>query len=145
MFRSLTNLSKTSIVSNTLLRKVLTNNLRYASTVTNTESTPKKLWKITLKRSTIGLHPQTRENARVLGLKRCGHVVYRPVTNELAGIIIKVKEIIKLELVDRVDPPKTGAPSGFEVIGRLNSRIASGSKAAKPLLPLRAKGGTAIN
>ncbi|KAJ2805594.1 hypothetical protein H4R20_002029 [Coemansia guatemalensis] len=98
-----------------------------------------------MRRSPIGLHPQTRENARVLGLKRCGHVVYRPVTNELAGVIIKVKEIIKLELVDRVDPPKTGAPSGFEVIGRLNPRIAPGSKAAKPLLPLRTRRSTAEN
>ncbi|KAJ2443985.1 hypothetical protein GGF42_006456, partial [Coemansia sp. RSA 2424] len=55
-------------------------------------------WKITLTRSTIGLHPRTRENARVLGFKRRGNVVYRPITKELAGIILKLKEIVKVEL-----------------------------------------------
>ncbi|KAJ2714456.1 hypothetical protein H4R19_001722 [Coemansia spiralis] len=96
-----------------------------------------KLWKITLRRSPIGLHPRIRENARVLGLTRCGHAVYRPITNELAGIIIKVKEIVKVELVERATPLKQPAPNGFQVIGRLNPLIAPGSKAAKPLLPLR--------
>ncbi|KAJ2076786.1 hypothetical protein H4R24_005509 [Coemansia sp. RSA 988] len=142
MFRCLANLRRASHVPSTVRGATLfANNLRYAST----ETTSNKLWKITLRRSPIGLHPQTRENARVLGLKRCGHVVYRPITNELAGVIIKVKEIIKLELVDQRDPPKTGAPSGFEVIGRLNPRIAPGSKAAKPLLPLRAKESAVTN
>ncbi|KAJ1726125.1 39S ribosomal protein L33, mitochondrial [Coemansia biformis] len=96
-----------------------------------------KLWKITLRRSPLGLHPRIRENARVLGLTRCGHTVYRPVSNELAGMIIKVKEIVKVELVDRAEPLKQQAPDGFQIIGRLNPQIAPGSKAAKPLLPLR--------
>ncbi|KAJ2778106.1 39S ribosomal protein L33, mitochondrial [Coemansia javaensis] len=96
-----------------------------------------RLWKITLRRSPIGLHPKIRENARALGLTRCGHVVYRQVSDTIAGKIIKVKEIVKLELVGRVEPIKKPAPAGYEVIGRLNPQIAPGSKAAKPLLPLR--------
>ncbi|KAJ2909046.1 39S ribosomal protein L33, mitochondrial [Coemansia aciculifera] len=98
-----------------------------------------KFWKITLTRSTIGLHPRTRENARVLGFKRRGNVVYRPITKELAGIILKLKEIVKVELVDHAAPLKTRATDGFEVIGRMNPLIAPGSKAAKPLLALRNK------
>ncbi|KAJ2062436.1 39S ribosomal protein L33, mitochondrial [Coemansia sp. S146] len=96
-----------------------------------------KFWKITQTRSAIGLHPRTRENARVLGFKRRGHVVYRPITNELAGIILKLKEIVKVELVDQAVPIKKRAADGFEVIGRMNPLIAPGSKAAKPLLALR--------
>ncbi|KAJ2803578.1 39S ribosomal protein L33, mitochondrial, partial [Coemansia helicoidea] len=96
-----------------------------------------KLWKITLRRSPLGLHPRIRENARVLGLTRCGQAVFRPVSSELAGMIIKVKEIVKLELVERAVPLKQRAPDGFQIIGRLNPQIAPGQKAAKPLLPLR--------
>ncbi|KAJ1825312.1 hypothetical protein GGH91_000165 [Coemansia sp. RSA 2671] len=99
-----------------------------------------KFWKITLTRSPIGLHPRTRENARVLGFKRRGNVVYRPITKELAGIILKLKEIVKVELVDQALPLKTKAADGFEVIGRMNPLIAPGSKAAKPLHALRKKG-----
>ncbi|KAJ1887407.1 ATP citrate lyase subunit 1 [Kickxella alabastrina] len=96
-----------------------------------------KFWKITLHRSSIGLHPRTRENALALGLKRRGHVAYRPINNEIAGMILKLKEIVRVEMVDKVEPLKKAAVDGFEVIGRMNPRIASGSKAAKPLLALR--------
>ncbi|KAI9502724.1 hypothetical protein GGI25_004450 [Coemansia spiralis] len=96
-----------------------------------------KFWKITLQRSPIGLHPRTRENARALGLLRRGHSIYRPISNELAGMILRIKELVKVELVDKVESVKTNAPNGFEIIGRTNPLIAPGSKAAKPLLPLR--------
>ncbi|KAJ2465612.1 hypothetical protein GGI02_004644 [Coemansia sp. RSA 2322] len=90
-------------------------------------------------RSPIGLHPRTRENARALGFKRRGNVVYRPITSELAGMILRLKEIVKVELVDQAEPLKTKAADGFEVIGRMNPLIAPGSKAAKPLIPLRSR------
>ncbi|KAJ2005533.1 39S ribosomal protein L33, mitochondrial [Coemansia thaxteri] len=98
-----------------------------------------KFWKITLMRSPIGLHPRTRENARALGFKRRGNVVYRPITSELAGMILRLKEIVKVELVDQAEPLKTKAADGFKVIGRMNPLIAPGSKAAKPLIPLRSR------
>ncbi|KAJ2402369.1 39S ribosomal protein L33, mitochondrial [Coemansia sp. RSA 2559] len=114
------------------------------ATTTITPNTPKpneqgQFWKITLKRSPIGLHPRTRENARALGLERRGHIVYRQISSELAGMILKLKEIVQVELVDKVEPLKSKAADGFEVIGRMNPQIAPGSKAAKPLLPLRPK------
>lgn len=96
-----------------------------------------QFWKITLTRSPIGLNPQVRENVRALGFKRRGNVVYRSITNELAGKILKIKEIVKVELVGKAESLKTPAANGFEVIGRMNPQIAPGSKAAKPLLPLR--------
>ncbi|KAJ2508619.1 hypothetical protein H4217_008514 [Coemansia sp. RSA 1939] len=52
-------------------------------------------------------------------------------------MILKLKELVKIELVDKVEPLKSKAVDGFEVIGRMNPQIASGSKAAKTLLPLR--------
>ncbi|KAI8323050.1 hypothetical protein GQ54DRAFT_244200, partial [Martensiomyces pterosporus] len=75
-------------------------------------------WKITLNRSPLGLPPKTRKNAIALGLKRRGHVAYRPISNELAGMVIKLKEIVKVELVDKVESLRTRAPDGFEVVGR---------------------------
>ncbi|KAJ2719779.1 ATP citrate lyase subunit 1 [Coemansia sp. Benny D115] len=96
-----------------------------------------KFWKITLHRSTIGLHPKTRQNALALGLKRRGRVVYKPINNEIGGIILKLKEVVRVEIVDKVESHRNPAADGFEVIGRMNPMIAPGSKAAKPLLPLR--------
>ncbi|KAJ2158694.1 hypothetical protein GGF46_003590 [Coemansia sp. RSA 552] len=121
----------------TPLRSPIVQALRQSSSVAVPPPGEGKLWKITLKRSPIGLHPRTRENARVLGLTRCGHTSYRPVTNKIAGMVVKIKEIIKLELVDQVEPLRSRAADGFEVVGRHNPQIAPGSKAAKPLLPLR--------
>ncbi|KAJ2707501.1 hypothetical protein FB645_000677 [Coemansia sp. IMI 203386] len=114
--------------------------VRHSSNLVQKTPTPNemgKFWKITLNRSTIGLPPKTRSNADALGLKRRGHVVYKPINNEVAGIVLKLKEVVKLELVDKVEPLHVKAKDGFEVIGRMNKRIAPGSKAAKPLLPLR--------
>ncbi|KAJ1937362.1 hypothetical protein EC988_007913 [Linderina pennispora] len=91
-----------------------------------------KFWKITLQRSPIGLPPRTRQNAEALGLRRRGNIVYRPITNELAGVVLKLKEIVKLEIVDSVQESKTPASDGFEVIGRMNPMIASGYTPAKP-------------
>ncbi|KAJ1646362.1 hypothetical protein LPJ64_002161 [Coemansia asiatica] len=113
---------------------------RFSSTLVPRTPAPNeqgKFWKLTLKRSTIGLPPKTRSNALALGLKRRGHVVYRPICNEIAGIVLKLKEVVGIELVDRVEPLKVRAADGFDVIGRMNPRVAPGSKAAKPLLPLR--------
>ncbi|KAJ1960299.1 39S ribosomal protein L33, mitochondrial [Dipsacomyces acuminosporus] len=129
MFRNL--VQKTSAFTQT--RRLL------STEAPGTGSTEGKFWKITLNRSPIGLPPKTRQNTLALGLKRRGHISYRPISNEIAGMIIKVKEIVKVELVDKVEPHKIKAPDGFEVIGRLNPQIAPGSKAAKPLAPLRQK------
>ncbi|EGS23105.1 mitochondrial 54S ribosomal protein uL30m [Thermochaetoides thermophila DSM 1495] len=61
-------------------------------------------WRITLHRSAIGLPKRTKGVLAALGLhKRC-QVVFKPVHPQFAGMIMKVKELVKVEEVDR---PKT--------------------------------------
>ena len=80
------------------------------------------MWKITLMRSTIGMPPKTRKNAEALGLFRRGRSIYRPICNELAGIILKIKELVKLELVDEREPTKKPAAKGYTIIRRMNQK-----------------------
>jgi large subunit ribosomal protein L30 len=58
-------------------------------------------FRITLHRSAIGLPERTRGVLSALGLhKRC-RVVFKPVTPQFAGMIMKVKELVKVQEVDR--------------------------------------------
>lgn len=57
-------------------------------------------YKITLIRSLIGTPHTTRTVIKTLGLgKRCS-TVYREVTPQMAGTLLKVKELIDVELAD---------------------------------------------
>ncbi|KAJ2782475.1 hypothetical protein GGI15_002905 [Coemansia interrupta] len=134
MFRCIAQRSTTAATSQTHFGVRLLSGTVQTTPAANAEG---KFWKITLQRSTIGLPPRTRENARALGLKRRGHVAYRAISNEIAGQIVKLKEVVKVELVDKVEPLHVKAANGYEVIGRMNPQVAPGSTAAKPLLPLR--------
>ncbi|KAJ1675763.1 hypothetical protein EV182_000640 [Spiromyces aspiralis] len=77
-----------------------------------------KLYKITLARSTIGMPPDTRRNTEALGLFKRGMVVYRPVCNEIAGMILKIKELVKLELVDEPEQIHKPATKGYTIVRR---------------------------
>ncbi|CCC68110.1 hypothetical protein NCAS_0B00260 [Naumovozyma castellii] len=55
-------------------------------------------YKITLARSVIGLPQATRDIVKTLGLGKRGSVIYRQVTPAIAGSMIKVKEIIDVEV-----------------------------------------------
>lgn len=61
-------------------------------------------YKITQIRSTIGLPPVIRKNMEALGLKRRHHVKYQRVSPATAHRLMKVKELVKVELTDE---PKT--------------------------------------
>jgi ribosomal protein L30 len=63
-------------------------------------------FRITLMRSGIGLPKRTQGVLKALGLRKRMRTVFYPVTPEVAGQIMKVKELIK---VDEVDAPKTKA------------------------------------
>ncbi|KAK1625655.1 ribosomal protein L30 [Colletotrichum phormii] len=58
-------------------------------------------FRITLHRSAIGLPKATRGVLEALGLRRRSHTVFHPVSPQFAGMIIKVKELVKVEEVDR--------------------------------------------
>lgn len=61
-------------------------------------------FRITLMRSGIGLPKRTQGVLKALGLRKRMKTVFYPVTPEVAGQIMKVKELIKVE---EVDAPKS--------------------------------------
>ncbi|OMJ29764.1 hypothetical protein AYI69_g715 [Smittium culicis] len=95
-----------------------------SSTNSNEASEPAlksdKLYKIKLIRSLIGTKPIVRKNALAIGLKRTGNIVFHPVTNEMAGIILRIKELVSIQLVDSKTPTRTKQPLGYHVVSRFN-------------------------
>ncbi|KAI0006968.1 ribosomal protein L30p/L7e-domain-containing protein [Xylariaceae sp. FL0662B] len=58
-------------------------------------------FRITLHRSAIGLPQRTRGVLAALGLRKRGQAVFHPVEAQFAGMILKVKELVRVEEVDR--------------------------------------------
>ncbi|KAI1328583.1 ribosomal protein L30, ferredoxin-like fold domain-containing protein [Xylariaceae sp. FL0255] len=63
-------------------------------------------FRITLHRSAIGLPQRTRGVLAALGLRKRCQTVFHPVTPDAAGMIMKVKELVRVEEVDRALTPK---------------------------------------
>lgn len=61
-------------------------------------------FRITLMRSGIGLTKKTQGVLHALGLRKRMKTVFHPVTSEVAGQIMKVKELVA---VQEVEMPKT--------------------------------------
>ena len=77
-------------------------------------------YKITQLRSTIGMPPIVRKNMEALGLRRKDHVKCQRVSPSTAHRLIRVKELVKVELVAEVKTPEEMAKErkfkpGFEV------------------------------
>ena len=58
-------------------------------------------FKITLMRSAIGLPRKSQGVLQALGLRKRMRTVYHPVSQEVAGQIMKVKELLAVEEVER--------------------------------------------
>ncbi len=58
-------------------------------------------FRITLHRSAIGLPERTHGVLAALGLRRRNQTVFHPVSPQFAGMIMKVKELVKVQEVDR--------------------------------------------
>ncbi|KAK0674745.1 putative mitochondrial LSU ribosomal protein L33 precursor [Cercophora samala] len=58
-------------------------------------------FRITLHRSAIGLPQRTRDVLSALGLHKRSQTVYHPVEPQFAGMIMKVKELVKVAEVDK--------------------------------------------
>ncbi|KAI8150184.1 hypothetical protein BJV82DRAFT_662272 [Fennellomyces sp. T-0311] len=88
----------------------------------SSSATAAKFYKVTLTRSTIGLSKDYRAAAKTLGLVRLHQTSYQPVNPSTAGLILKLKEIVRVENVDRV-PDKSEtvqkAQRGYKVVGRM--------------------------
>ena len=58
-------------------------------------------FKVTLRRSGIGLPQRTRGVLAALGLRRRCQTVYHPVSPQSAGMILRVKELVDVAETDR--------------------------------------------
>ncbi|SPO03358.1 related to ribosomal protein L30 [Cephalotrichum gorgonifer] len=83
-------------------------------------------FRVTLHRSAIGLPKRTTGVLAALGLRRRSQVVFHPVEAQFAGMIMKVKELVRVEEVDRILTKRQVTASrrpdrGFEVLGNRGS------------------------
>lgn len=79
---------------------------------------PYKYYKITLMRGLIGLPASVKNTCRDLGLLRRFQITFRLVDAKHAGLILKVKELVKLELVNEI-PVVKAHPVGFKKEGSM--------------------------
>ncbi|KAF4126354.1 Ribosomal protein L30/L7E [Geosmithia morbida] len=56
-------------------------------------------FRVTLHRSAIGLPERTRGVLKALGLRRRAQSVFHPVSPQAAGMILKVKELVRVKEV----------------------------------------------
>jgi len=54
-------------------------------------------------RSAIGLPKRRGDTLVALGLRKRFRTVYKPINPQVAGLILRVKELVRLELVDTVE------------------------------------------
>jgi len=64
-------------------------------------------WKVTLVRSAIGLPKRRNTTLIALGLRKRFRTVYKPVNPEIAGLLLRVKELIRLDLVNEEETKET--------------------------------------
>lgn len=64
-------------------------------------ATATTFFRITLHRSSIGMPQRSRDVLAALGLHKRGKTVFHPVHPQFAGMIMKVKELVKVEEVNR--------------------------------------------
>ncbi|SOV09886.1 related to MRPL33 - mitochondrial ribosomal protein, large subunit [Ustilago sp. UG-2017a] len=119
-----------------------------ASGYASSESTPPTHYRITLRRSGIGMPEKINRSLQGLGLKKRLQSVYRPIGPDMAGAILAVKELVHVENVRRlheadqmllsdeeaiwvnevgeiVDPGKAAkkAPRGYKIVGNVVSEL----------------------
>ena len=75
-----------------------------------------KYYQIVLMRGFLGLPPWTRNVIKGLGLTKRHQVVWQPISPAVAGMILKIKELVRVDLVDSI-PSKPKLPLGYTVIG----------------------------
>ncbi|EST06496.1 Ribosomal protein L30, ferredoxin-like fold domain protein [Kalmanozyma brasiliensis GHG001] len=119
-----------------------------ASSSTSSEAAPATHYRITLRRSGIGMPEKINRTLQGLGLKKRLQSVYRPIGADMAGAILAVKELVHVENVRRlqeadqmllsdeeaiwvnetgeiVDPGKAAkkAPRGYKIVGNVVSEV----------------------
>ncbi|KAI7872735.1 hypothetical protein BDF14DRAFT_1748278 [Spinellus fusiger] len=89
----------------------------------STSTCAAKYFKVTLKRSTIGLPKEYRAATLTLGLVRLHQSKYHPVNPSTAGHILKLKELVHVEQVASIPTAEeikaAKPPRGYKVVGSL--------------------------
>lgn len=94
--------------------------VRQRRLLSSTAAAAEKYYKVTLARSTIGLPKDYRAAAKTLGLHRLNQSTYHPVSPTTAGLILKLKEIVKVENVEQIPTrERTKAERGYKVVGNM--------------------------
>ncbi|KAJ1960276.1 hypothetical protein IWQ62_004290 [Dispira parvispora] len=83
-------------------------------------NTPNQLIRVRLYRSLIGLHKNTRKVAESMGLCKVGAIKTFPVAPNVVGNLVRLKEIIKVELVNDRNLPSRSPPKGYQVVKKFN-------------------------
>ncbi|KAF8797748.1 hypothetical protein BYT27DRAFT_7124938 [Phlegmacium glaucopus] len=90
----------------------------------NTTPPPNTHFKITLRRSAISLGDKIKGTLKALGIHRRFQTVYFPHSPEVAGKILKVKELVEVDNVPRhlvltkqEQRQQRRAPKGYKVVG----------------------------
>ena len=95
----------------------------------NPSTPPNTHFKITLRRSAISLGGRIKGTLKALGIHRRFQTVYFPHSPEVAGKILKVKELVSVEnvpkhlvLTKQEQRQQRRAPKGYKIVG---SRMAT--------------------
>ena len=90
----------------------------------NSSPLPNTHFKITLRRSAISLGDKIKGTLKALGIHRRFQTVYFPHSPEIAGKILKVKELVEVENVPRhlvltkqEQREQRKAPRGYKIVG----------------------------
>ncbi|KAG8683580.1 hypothetical protein FRC11_013348, partial [Ceratobasidium sp. 423] len=98
-----------------------------ATSSTPTQSATPTHFRITLRRSAIGLPKPSKRTLEALGIHRRGATVFQKHSPEAAGKILRVKELVEVENVPESEVKtkqemrqERKAVRGYSVIGRWN-------------------------
>ncbi|CAG8527213.1 24143_t:CDS:2 [Cetraspora pellucida] len=100
--------------------------LKWTTLASHIKKGPTGFFKITLRRSPIGLPKKLRAVVKALGLSKLSQTVYHSQTPIIAGMILKVKELLEVKNVKKVPTPeerKHYTEPGYVVIKRYNEPV----------------------
>lgn len=80
-------------------------------------------YRIQLYRSFIGMPQTIRDTCKAIGLSKRGSVVYKKVSPQIAGQVVKIKELVRVNLVEsletqQVELQSRKSSSGYKVVGK---------------------------
>ncbi|PPQ69286.1 hypothetical protein CVT26_001605 [Gymnopilus dilepis] len=116
--------SSSSAPAASLPHKTSSESLETTSTIQATQNAPNTHFKITLRRSAISLGDKIKGTLKALGIHRRFQTVYFPFSPEVAGKILRVKELVEVEnvpahlvMTKQEQRQARRPPRGYKVVG----------------------------